>query len=270
MPLDHFNPVIQDISVNKTARKDSPAFSFGERTIQYYELERIASSYGQIRINEKTHHLEKDDVFLRKPGQTVEGFMPYRFQYLTFQVSDPESCSYLNALPDKLNLRKNPRVQTIFDEIQLLFLRNTNTSHLLIKARILELICLFSDTAATCNYSLHVKKAISFMEAHYDQNIGIADIADSAGISVRYLFLQFRTLMSDTPVNYLNQFRLEKSKTLLLDTELSISEIALRCGFQSLSYFDYVFKTHTGSSPASFRRQHVLSGKSDGILKENL
>lgn len=261
MVLDNLNPIIIHISVNKTAQQDSPAFSFGERTLLDYEFERIASSYGKIRLNGKTHFLAENDVFLRKPGQVVEGFMPYRFQYIVFRVSDPASCDFLNTLPDKLNLKKAPRIQTIFDEIQLLYLQETEAAHLLLKARILELLYLFHTNAETSNYSSHMKRAIEFMENNYGQNIGASDIAASAGISVRYLFLQFRELMADTPVNYLNQLRLEKSRGLLLDTELSISEIAQRCGFKSHSYFDYVFKLHAGISPANFRAQHVLSGK---------
>ena len=261
MTLENLNPIIFHISMNKTALQNSPAFSFGERTVQDYELEHIASSYGKIRLNGKNHFLEENDVFLRKPGQIVEGFMPYRFQFIIFQVSDPVSCAFLNSLPDKLNLKKNPRIQTIFDEIQLLYFQESEASHLMLKARILELLYLFNTASTTSNYSPHVRTAIKFMKNNYEQNIGVSDIAASANISVRYLFLQFRELMSDTPINYLNQLRLEKSRTLLLDTNLSIAEIAQRCGFKSLSYFDYVFKLHAGISPAKFRSQHVLYKK---------
>lgn len=261
MVLDNLNPIIIHISVNKTAQKDSPAFSFQERTVRDYELERIASSYGKIRLNGNDHFLAENDVFLRKPGQVVEGFMPYRFQYIVFQVSDSASCAFLNTLPDKLNLKKAPRIQTIFDEIQLLYLQETEAARILLKARILELLYLYNANAKASNYSPNIKKAIEFMENNYGKDIGASDIAAFAGISVRYLFMQFRELMSDTPINYLNQLRLEKSRGLLLDTELSISEIAQRCGFKSHSYFDYAFKLHAGISPANFRGQHVLTGK---------
>lgn len=257
MTLDNLNPIIHHITVNKTVQPDSPAFSFGEHTVHYFEIELILSSFGRMRIDGTDHLLAENDVFFRKPGQTAEGFMPYRYQGIFFQISDPDCCPFLNSFPDKLNFRKMPRIQALFGEIQLLFLSEAESSRLLLKARLLELLYLYYANAATSSYGPHMKRAIEFMEKNYGQNIDVSDIAASAGISVRYLFLQFREFMSETPIHYLNKLRLEKSRTLLLDTKLSVSEIAQCCGFKSHSYFDYVFKLHTGISPAAFRSQHV-------------
>lgn len=261
MELHEINPVMIDIAVNKTAQAEDTPFSFGKRTVECYELERIGSSSGTILLEEKVHRLSENDLFLRKPGQIVEGVMPYRFQYLTFQITpeDTAAHAFLCALPDKVHLRGHPQAQVMFDEIQSLYLGGREIAPLLIKARILELLALFSQQARSAGYSRQIHAALAFMEENYACDIDVDTVARQVGISTRYLFRQFRENLSDTPAAYLARLRLEKSKTLLLNTGLSVAEIAVRCGFRSASYFDYAFKQNTGSSPRDFRRRYVRS-----------
>lgn len=262
MKFDEINPIMMNITVNKTAAQDSAPFSFGKRTVEYYELERIGSSYGTIILEGKSHRLSENDVFLRKPGQTVEGFMPYRFQYLTFRVADDSDVhTFLDALPDKVHLRGNPQVQVMFDEIQSLYLGGRETAALLIKSRILELLALFSEQARSAGCSHPVRAALAFMEENYSRDISVEEIASQAGISARSLFQQFQESLSDTPAACLGRIRLEKSKALLLDTSLPVSEISAHCGFRSASYFDYAFKQQEGISPGAFRKRYILSKK---------
>ncbi len=73
----------------------------------------------------------------------------------------------------------------------------------------------------------------------------------------------YRMMNEKTGLNtqqYVNQFRLEKAKEMLLNEKASISEIAYACGFNSLSYFSRTFKDRFGKSPSEFLKSHPGNG----------
>lgn len=94
-----------------------------------------------------------------------------------------------------------------------------------------------------------LKKAISFIRFNYHRNININDVAKHAGIGERYLRSLFSQYLNFSPLDYLNQIRINKSIELLRNTELSVKEVSFQCGFQSPQYFSRIFKQQTGISP---------------------
>ena len=91
-----------------------------------------------------------------------------------------------------------------------------------------------------------LKKAISFIRFNFHQDISINDVAAHAGISERYLRSLFLQYLNFSPLDYLNQIRINKSIELLRNTELSV--------FQSPQYFSRIFKQRTGISPREVTR----------------
>ncbi len=80
-------------------------------------------------------------------------------------------------------------------------------------------------------------------------------IASTAGISTTLLGKYFRKYMNKTVNEYVTFLRLEKAKYLLAFTDLSIREIAEKCGFSYSYYFAKVFCKYTGTAPVKFRRE---------------
>ena len=100
-----------------------------------------------------------------------------------------------------------------------------------------------------------LKKSITFLHQHYQMNISMADVARHCGISERYLRILFSQHLQLSPLDYLNQLRINKAIDLLRNTELSIKEISFQCGFQSPQYFSRIFKQQTGKTPKAVTRQ---------------
>lgn len=94
-----------------------------------------------------------------------------------------------------------------------------------------------------------LKRAISFIRFNYHKDISINDVAIQADISERYLRSLFSQYLNISPLDYLNQIRINKSIELLRNTELSVKEVCFQCGFQSPQYFSRIFKQQTGISP---------------------
>ncbi len=98
----------------------------------------------------------------------------------------------------------------------------------------------------------HVKRAIDFMHANMHMPIKLADIASAAGVSARTLQIGFKQFRDTTPLNYLQQIRLQAVHRELstLENTLSIKEVALKWGFCHLGRFTGLYKKTFGCLPS--------------------
>ena len=95
-----------------------------------------------------------------------------------------------------------------------------------------------------------MRKAINYIREHYKDDISIGDVAEEACIGERYLRKIFSQHLNLSPVDYLNQIRINKAIELLRITELSVKEVCFECGFRSPQYFSRIFKQLVGVSPS--------------------
>ncbi len=100
-----------------------------------------------------------------------------------------------------------------------------------------------------------VKQALAFLHQNYDRSFTLLEITNTLGVSKSYLSQIFRDEMGLSLWEYLNRFRVEKARQLLRATSLSITEIAMRVGFEDFSYFGRVFHKYCACSPRAFRQQ---------------
>ena len=91
-----------------------------------------------------------------------------------------------------------------------------------------------------------------YLEENYAQNITLEDMARTAGYSVFYFSRLFHRLTGRKPTEYLRQLRLQKALELL-DGGLSVSETAMRCGFNSPNYLCKNFREESGRAPSAYR-----------------
>lgn len=101
----------------------------------------------------------------------------------------------------------------------------------------------------------YIWKMTAFIHANYESKITLEDIAASGSASRTHCCKLFAQYLGQTPNEYLTKYRLKKSCELLNGTDRSISDIALSCGFQSASYFSFVFRKEFGKAPNTFRKQ---------------
>lgn len=99
-----------------------------------------------------------------------------------------------------------------------------------------------------------VEKAILYIESNYTEKITADDIAKSAHLSRFHFIRIFRSCTGLTPMEFVTKLRIEKAKSLLLITGMSLAIVALSCGFSSQSHFTRTFKAHHGQTPGQFRK----------------
>lgn len=87
-----------------------------------------------------------------------------------------------------------------------------------------------------------------------NSNFSVEDLADKMSISRVQLYRKVKAILGISISEYIQDFRLEKSKELLGNSKLSISEIAYSTGFSSPNYFSTSFKNKFGKTPKEFRK----------------
>jgi AraC-like DNA-binding protein len=101
-----------------------------------------------------------------------------------------------------------------------------------------------------------IRYMLSYISQHYDEKITLKDLAESALISEREAIRCFKKNVGKAPFDYLTEYRVGKSRELLSDTDLAITEIAMNTGFTSSSYYGKVFRRYFGMSPMQYRKQY--------------
>lgn len=102
------------------------------------------------------------------------------------------------------------------------------------------------------NYT--IKKAINYIREHYDENIGLEEIASQLEITPEYLSSLFNKEVGTNFSTFLKEFRISHAKRLLKGTDLKIYEVAEKVGYNDAKYFMRVFKEVQGMSPKEFRQ----------------
>lgn len=104
-----------------------------------------------------------------------------------------------------------------------------------------------------------LKAMLSFIHEHYHEKIMLADIAEAGYVSKRGCSGLFLKYLYKTPIEYLNDYRLQKSIELMKSTDMTILEICIACGFSGASYYSEIFRKNFGKSPTEYRRSFFKS-----------
>lgn len=99
---------------------------------------------------------------------------------------------------------------------------------------------------------------VSYIHRHYMDKITLADIASSGHICRNKCCVIFRRYLQQSPIDFLNSYRLKVSCRQLTDTEDPITQIALSCGFPHPSHYSKLFRQHYGCSPKEWRRMRKI------------
>lgn len=102
-----------------------------------------------------------------------------------------------------------------------------------------------------------LKSVLSYIAANYGEPVTLDDLAACAGMNSRYFCRAFKSIMHQTPMNYLNYYRIESACEQLASSDRSITEIALGCGFSDPCYFGKVFKKQKGVTPSEYLRKAI-------------
>ncbi|WP_372887436.1 GlxA family transcriptional regulator [Shimia sp.] len=106
-----------------------------------------------------------------------------------------------------------------------------------------------------------LSQVIQMMEANIEEPISPSILASDVGMSTRQLERLFRRYLNRSPKRYYMELRLQKARNLLMQTDMSVINVALACGFASPSHFSKCYRAHYDTTPYRERgaQSHRLS-----------
>ena len=93
-----------------------------------------------------------------------------------------------------------------------------------------------------------------YIDDRLGEKITLEELAGEVNFSKAYFIKRFNLLFDMPPMRFINLRRIDRAKRLMQQTELSLSDIAQKCGFASLHYFSRIFKNFEGISPNEYRK----------------
>jgi len=250
------------------------------RYVYDYGLEFYIESDGIMVIDGTKYCIKKGDIVFRKPGQYVQGIMPYSCYFIiidllgnsekdcnAYNLTDMQSFQslyaneVLDSIPPVFTPRLPDKYNGLFKNIYEEFLNKNEVSDLIHKSLILQILYnMYQDikelTIPLSPYYTKVKRVTNYINKSYNKKIVLNDLAEIAGCSPNYFHKMFKNTIGMTPNEYIVKIRLDTAREKIINTELNICEISLQCGFENFSYFSAVFKRNTGITPKEFRKNH--------------
>jgi two-component system response regulator YesN len=112
--------------------------------------------------------------------------------------------------------------------------------------------------ACSNNHELY-EMMVQYIQEHYMEPISISDIAGRLGLSSSYLSRFFKSETGKSPLEYLTEYRIDKSKELLQTSEYTLQQISERIGYPDVNSFIRYFKKHEGVTPGKYRNNAILT-----------
>ena len=230
------------------------------RVSDCYEITCFLSAGGLLTVDDSFHVPEAGDVSFTRPGQLVGLTPPYSCLSVYFTIGDGKT------LPDNDLLSGIPTLSHAGSEIEENMRRLCECSisdETGMKAASNGLLLLIlSDLYRVLHekkqYSSTVSTVLTYIEGHLDGKWTLDDLGRMTGYSPLHLLRIFRDETQKTPHDLAAVLRMAKARKLLKETDLTVSEIALQCGYRSESYFHELFREENGLTPGRYRQSARL------------
>ena len=103
-----------------------------------------------------------------------------------------------------------------------------------------------------------ISRIVDFVEKNYKSNVTLSMLSDALGYEYCYFSKIFSRLFSMTFNDYLNVYRFNEACSMLIKTDMPITDISFESGFQSIRSFNNTFKKLSGISPYAYRKSYPL------------
>ena len=226
------------------------------------ELLFCTQGSGEIIIDSEVYAMNTGDTIIVNSGglHTIKCLSEENLMYYCLIPSE----SFCESFGFKISeTRYTPKIRddyfkTLFKTIEREDHEKQEHYRTRIKAEVLNIFVHLSRnyiTQKSENKSAGTKKqmakdAIKYIKKNYGEHMQIEDIAKSIGFSRYYFCRSFKEMTGISVVSYINMVRCEKAKSLIFSKKYNVSEIALMCGFDNLSYFTKTYKKYIGTLPS--------------------
>jgi AraC-like DNA-binding protein len=247
-----------------------------------FEIYYLLDGERNYFIDRRSYHVRKGDLVLINKNilhktSTIDPQNPeheriliqFDHSFFTALSSEMKKSELFKIFSDKENiLSLNPEQQLWLEE-ELFKLtaeskkEKTADNLLYLKMMIVEILIFIkriSKKSAAQNLDYpdqkhkNISKIAAYISQNYDKSLTLTELADNFNYSPAYLSRAFKEVTGFNFVEYKNNLRINEAGKLLQQTELSVTEIAGRVGFNNLTHFGRIFKEFNKLSPLAYRK----------------
>lgn len=243
----------------------APHESWGPRSRPDYHMHFVLSGSGCLEIDGKKLSIRAGQIFLLPPDKLVlyyaDSQMPWCYTWASFQGKRSESYLEEAGFPPGVLIRNcNIHPGDFAAIIHKMLLANTASYQdgLIRTGYLYQLFSLlvssnerFKKNALSIEQK--IQYAVQYMEYNFSSDLQISDIASYLNLNRSYFSREFHKQMNCTPKEYLLNYRMQEAKSLLHNTQFSISDIAQKVGYTDILYFSRIFHKKAGMSPSQYR-----------------
>ncbi|WP_337101338.1 AraC family transcriptional regulator [Paenibacillus sp. YIM B09110] len=245
-----------------------PGYTWGPGVKDSYKLVFVHEGRGTYSLNGKLHHLHEGQGFVVYPDMLLymkaDENEPWTHSWLAFHGECVESLlaqAHLTIDSPVFELSNSKWFDIWHDQLDAAHAMERNGSlmihsllYLIVANWLEELLVPIGQQPVLKAKEKYVRKATEYMKANYSKKLSITDLASRIGIDRIYLSALFKELDLQSPQAYLLQLRMDKASELMVNPELTVSEIAHSVGYQDPLLFSKMFKKVKGASPSHYRQ----------------
>lgn len=241
------------------------------RVIDSHEL--IFVKHGELDMweDDQTFHLEAGQVLHlfphRQHGSSKPMPLGLKFYWIHFEVetTDRRRCGGVGfapeiEIPQVTQIRHPERLERLFRtflEDQETGMLQAASANLLTTLMLLEVaVCAEEKAADQEALNFIASRAQTYIRLNFDRSITTSKIATALGYNADYLGRIYRKVYGCTLTQAIHRKRVDIACDYLLETNMTIEQIALKCGFPDADYFRRVFRRCMGISPGNYRDEY--------------
>ncbi|MBB3113010.1 AraC-like DNA-binding protein [Paenibacillus phyllosphaerae] len=227
----------------------------------YYRFWYIRSGLGWLDLDGRCYSLEPGRLYLLPAGM-IQRFgnhqaEPVEIFWCNFRPASgtvPFEEFPLSVVP----LRSDDMEQSFIRLVQT-FNSEAFTRELRVRAAFLDIVAAYLDLCAFCDsdedndLTGKLEPVFDYIENHLAENIVVDDLARLAYLHPNYFIGYFKTMTGCSPIQYVNNRRLEAARRMLQETDIRVTEIAASVGMQN-HYLSRLFRQYYGVTPSRYRQ----------------
>lgn len=234
-----------------------------KRETNMFEIELPVQEGGISFIDADASPIAPDIIICAKPGQNRHTKAPFECYYIHMLVSDSVLSDMLLKLPDYISIEKAEYYKEIFTDLNNYYSSAVKEDEIILQSLILKLIyslnrdanLRFNKDHTKNNNHIMIEKSLNYIKENLNEDLSLERMAEMMSFSPVYFHHCFQTSVGKTLRDHVEEQRLKKAINLLITTELTLTQIALECGFSSQSYFSFVFKRRMGTTPRQYVKE---------------
>lgn len=261
-------------------------------TVSFAKREDVGEEWNLIEWNRKHHEIDCHRLYFRTDDGTspailhlIDGeieLLPGRIYFIpAFSILQSEihgkmnkfyihfrsaslSFSLYRYLSGRYSVPANEMSMSLFETVVENYAKNTEDAYLKVQGAMnLLLSDFFAEPRVSRRELVKFDPVLKYIDENYRKEILISDLAGLMNISPIYFSNSFKSAFHISPRQYILNKRLTEGQQLLLETDMSIKEIAFAVGFDNENYFSEFFKSKIGVSARQFRKRALPRERKD-------